>query len=231
MATVDLGGVLVGDDTISRFWSHVKRGADNECWTWTGSMRGKGRMLYGRIKARGITMAAHRLSFAIAGGTFGPETVIMHTCDVPLCVNPAHLRAGTTSENVADRVQKGRSASGESSGKAKLDGATVKRIREMRAAGIRQQAIADAVGMSRAQVAKVAAGDAWASAEGPITKDRGVRGSEHHHAKLCESTVMMIKRRIADGETLSSIAEDVGVSRATISLIKSGKVWSHVEAA
>lgn len=54
------------------------------------------------------------------GIVLSPETVIMHTCDNRKCINPAHLVAGTHSDNVNDRVNKKRSALGEHNGRSKL---------------------------------------------------------------------------------------------------------------
>ena len=34
--------------------------------------------------------------------------IVMHTCDMPACVNPAHLRVGTQLNNVRDSIAKGR---------------------------------------------------------------------------------------------------------------------------
>ena len=52
------------------------------------------------------TLSAHRLAFKQAYG-YLPK-VVMHTCDNKRCINPAHLRAGTQSENLKDAYNKGR---------------------------------------------------------------------------------------------------------------------------
>lgn len=55
------------------------------------------------------------------------------------------------------------------------------------------------------------------------------RGENNPAAKLTEEKVRQIKRRISSGERDSAIAGDFGVSRLTISSIRSGKNWSYVK--
>lgn len=43
--------------------------------------------------------------------------VIMHTCDNPACANPKHLVLGTHATNCADKVAKGRQATGKGHGR------------------------------------------------------------------------------------------------------------------
>jgi hypothetical protein len=78
---------------------------------------------------------ATRVSFELAnGGESDRSLFVMHKCDQPSCVNPAHLALGTQSENMRDKVSKGRDRSpvfqGEAHAMSKLKDADVIAIRE-----------------------------------------------------------------------------------------------------
>lgn len=102
-------------DDPGRFWEHVDKGDGSGCWIWTG-WKQKG---YGLICIdRGTLVFAHRYSYELAHGPIEGhvpgdperERVVMHTCDNPPCVNPAHLRLGTDKDNMQDMLAKGRAA-------------------------------------------------------------------------------------------------------------------------
>lgn len=100
----------------------------DKCWLWRGGLSPKG---YGTIRIKGKPYRAHRLSYELFKGS-PKDMKVLHTCDVPRCVNPAHLWLGTDTENIADRDAKGRAAKGETCHLSKLTEAEVLEIRAMK---------------------------------------------------------------------------------------------------
>lgn len=93
-----------------RFWSKVNIRQNDQCWLWQGAVNCKG---YGMFKGRIGSYTAHRFSYELANGpinkTDNPmDNCVIHSCDVPSCVNPNHLSLGTNQDNVNDRVKKNR---------------------------------------------------------------------------------------------------------------------------
>jgi hypothetical protein len=95
------------DPGHARFWSKVDRSGD--CWLWTATRRADG---YGQFRHAGEMHGAHRFSYEIERGPIPGGLMVLHRCDNPPCVNPAHLFLGTGVDNARDMVEKGRSLAG-----------------------------------------------------------------------------------------------------------------------
>jgi len=67
---------------------------------------------YGWISYKGKKYNAHRLFYMLYNNIelTNPKILVCHTCDVPQCVNPYHLFAGTQKQNINDMWQKNRQA-------------------------------------------------------------------------------------------------------------------------
>lgn len=122
--------------TVNRtelFWKKVDKNGPGGCWLWTGFLNHDG---YGRVgPQRGVHtgMRAHRMAWMLANGEVPKGMYVMHTCDVPACVRPDHLRIGTQKDNMADCLAKGRYVTGERTYNAKLNAEKVREMRRLRA--------------------------------------------------------------------------------------------------
>lgn len=88
-----------------RFWAKVQK--TPACWLWTGSRGnayGHGAFHIGKSDAS--PTYAHRYAWALANGPIPAGAHVLHTCDVPLCVNPAHLFLGDHDANMKDAASK-----------------------------------------------------------------------------------------------------------------------------
>lgn len=156
------GGSRNHADPKERFWRGVERGAVDECWPY---VRGARRGRYGLFQPGGKGsphVGAHRYSYEMHYGPIPDGRFVMHSCDNPRCVNPAHLSAGTPKDNTADMLAKGRHARqaplGEASGKAKLTDEAVRTIRRSQASHV---CLAAQLGVSPKAIQAVRAGRTW----------------------------------------------------------------------
>lgn len=124
------------------FESNFMPEPNSGCWLWTGFTTSEG---YGRCNINRAVHNAHRVSFAMNGGTIPNGYLVLHSCDNPCCVNPDHLRIGTDAENAADRSYRRRD-------KLKITDDEVVKIRNMPG---KYAAIAKQFGISPAYVCRI----------------------------------------------------------------------------
>lgn len=148
---------------IARFWAKVDRRGPNDCWPWNACVDRKG---YGKFSLRrGINTAAHRVAYALTYGIVPDGACVCHSCDNPLCCNPAHLWLGTVFENNTDMITKGRFRIARHDGihnpRARLTEFDVYSIRTRVQNGETRAAIAREYGVSYSTIDHAVRGISW----------------------------------------------------------------------
>lgn len=132
------------------------------CWLWTERVDPKGG--YGEIRLGRKKWRAHRLSWAVHFGAAPDSLMVCHKCDVPSCINPAHLFLGTARDNMVDMARKGRWKNGsawmrgERASRRKLSSEVVREIRSSRHTN---RFWADALGLNIRSIQKVRRYESW----------------------------------------------------------------------
>jgi len=140
----------------ARFWTHVHR--TDGCWLWTAATNSDG---YGLWHIAGKTVQAHRASYAYTKGPIPKGLHVLHSCDNPTCVNPAHLSLGTNQTNVDDSVSKGRNCRGTRNGNSKLTEDQVRQIRARYAAGESYPDLGIAFGVTSVLIGQIVRNKIW----------------------------------------------------------------------
>jgi hypothetical protein len=168
-----------GKPLADRFWPKVRKGDDNECWTWTGAKSGRpdsrGRS-YSQISSGGDKprlLLVHRVAWELAHGAIPEGMHVCHKCDNPSCVNARHLFLGTQRDNIIDAARKGHMRGprlrGERVNTAKLTRADVRVIRAEAARGVFQTTLAKRFGVSSHNVSIIVRGLTWREESEPCT--------------------------------------------------------------
>lgn len=93
-----------------RFWAKVNKEGPvhptlGRCWLWQGFRTDFG---HGQVGGDRGTEGAHCAAWREQNGDIPKGQCVLHACDNPSCVNPAHLWLGTRAANSQDMVGKGR---------------------------------------------------------------------------------------------------------------------------
>lgn len=167
-----------------QYYTDNSKGPD-ACWPWVGKRLVGG---YGRFWYDGDQRYAHRIAYEISYGPIPQGMKVLHQCDNPPCVNPAHLRVGTHAENMAEKVARNRQGKGDdvaspgwANPRAKLTELDVLEIRRVYAVGGGDvvQSLVDLFGVTRQIIWRVATGRSWSyldSNQVPRTREEKLRG-------------------------------------------------------
>lgn len=173
------------EEQILAFWMLVSKSDGDGCWTWQGAKGTKMRYGVMSLGARGSVEYTHRISWMIANGPIPEGLCVLHSCDNPPCVRPDHLFLGTRTDNMTDKVRKGRQHRGEATCGVVLTDAKATEALELYASGeISVWDLAQHFGVTEATMRALVNGQTWAHVPGPrLSREEIVALGKKHRAE------------------------------------------------
>lgn len=138
-----------------RFWRNVTAEPNSGCYLWMGGLDSNG---YAPFTAKGIRTRAHRFAYELAKGPIPEGMHVLHSCDVPACVNAKHLRLGTHQDNMADMMARGRHVVG---ARMKNTHLTDDDVRAIRASNDLVRVLASRFGVGLMTISEIRRGLRW----------------------------------------------------------------------
>lgn len=153
---IQVGAGMPLEERINRVgWTVTESG----CWEWNGRKNVHG---YGELDYGGTSLGAHRAAYVIFKGEIEDGLFVCHSCDNRGCMNPDHLWLGTGRDNMADMVDKNRSAYGVRSRSSVFTDDDIRTIRSRYALGnISQSALARQYGVSSNTISCIVRRVSW----------------------------------------------------------------------
>jgi len=183
------------------------------CFEWTGAKSLGG---YGTVGFKRKTKYAHRVSYEVFCGPIAAGLQVLHRCDNPSCINPAHLFAGTAKQNSEDCAEKGRNCRGSRFWRAKLKEYQIPIIAQRFASGETCSQIARSLGVRPHTVSQVVRGNTWKHIPRQVFVSSKIDGAKHPTAKLWPEQVREIRQRHEGGESTKALAAAYGVKSLVI---------------
>lgn len=150
--------ITKGFSLEKRLRHYSKEDPNTGCWLWKACTVGFG---YGQVSWGRKMYPAHRMAYETFVGPIPEGMLVLHSCNTPACINPAHLRVGTQQENMDDMSRSGNSLRGERHPSAKLNEKAVKKILSLRARGKTLLSIAQEYGVSQSLVWAITKHKTW----------------------------------------------------------------------
>lgn len=135
------------------------------CYVWASVSSQRSARPYLKSRRLGIQALAYRVIYEVMVGPIPDGAHLLHSCDNPACVNPAHLRVGTHADNMRDMAERNRCMHGESHYRARLTSDNVAQIKRRLRLGESVSTLAVAYSVDQSTVSKIKIGAQWRRVE------------------------------------------------------------------